>query len=182
MDTQEITDYIFLDNEDKRADLALVFGARYIDKPLGVLLPLYPDRVQKIVFSGGINEHTGICEARAMEKRAIELGVSRDDILVEDSSTNTRDNARFSYSLIDERFGLDTITTILGVVKNYHARRALMTLRRWFPSHITLKACPYRVFDFDRNTWSSSLEGEKRVGEEIVKIDKYLRKGDLEEL
>jgi len=80
--------------------------------------------------------------------------------------------------------GWENINTIIAVVKNYHARRSLMTLRRHLPAHIKLKAAPYTsAYDpFTKESWHEIEYGIKKVTGEMEKIKKYMENGDLAEL
>lgn len=186
MDRDEIariTDYIFLENEDKRADVALIFGTRHWQYPLDKVLGLYNHGlVAKMVFSGGINRHTKRNEAQRMKQEAIKAGIIEDDIILEDSSTNTLENVLFSGDVLSQRVGFENIKSIIAIVKNYHSRRALMTMKRHFPEHIALKSCPYSIYGFTKETWHISELGREKVFGELGKIRKYLAKDNLAEL
>ncbi len=186
MTNKEITDYIFLDDTDLKGDIAFVFGTwnawkGSVEKAVG----LYKNAsVPKMIFSGGINEKSGVVEGEAMAEEAIKLGVIRSDVLIENRSTNTLENVLFSLEVIDKELGLQNIKVITAVVKNYHARRALMTLRKHIPPHIRLKAAAYTsdYYPFNAENWMESDLGKEKVFEEVEKIKIYLAKGDLAEL
>lgn len=186
MTNKEITQYIFLDDHDPRGDIALVFGTWNAWKgSVEKAAELYKKAlVPKIIFSGGINKNTEMTEGVAMAEEAIELGIRREDILIEDKSTNTLENVIFSLKIIDKEIGLYNINTITAVVKNYHARRSLMTLRRYTPAHIQFKVAAYisPYYDFSKDNWLLSDLGKEKVLEEMKKIKIYLDKGDLTEL
>ena len=186
MTNEEITKYIFLNNEDLRGDIAFVFGTWNAWRgSVEKAVELYQaGLVPKIIFSGGINKKTGITEGPAMAEEAVKLGVPRENILIEDGSTNTLENVLFSLTLMGKEIGLQNIHAIIGVVKNYHARRALMTLRRHVPMHVLLKAAAYTsdYYPFTKENWLQSDLGKEKVLEELRKIEVYLAKGDLAEL
>ena len=119
-----------------------------------------------------------------MAEEAIKLGVTREDILIENRSANTLENVLFSLDLLDKELGLQNIKVITAVVKNYHARRALMTLRKYIPARIQLKAAAYMSdhYPFTKENWTESDPGKEKVFEEVEKIKTYLAKGDLAEL
>jgi len=186
MTNEEITKYIFLDDKNLESDIAFVFGTgKALRSSVGKAVLLYRAKtVPKIVFSGGVNRQTTVVEGDAMAEEAMKLGVARKDILVENRSANTLENVLFSIDVIDKEMGLQNIKSITAVMKNYHARRALMTLKKHLPQHIRLRAAPYSSdsYPFTREDWHQSELGRKKVLEEMEKIKTYLAKGDLAEL
>ncbi len=186
MNTDEITNYIFLDDKNPNGDIALVFGTRNAWKEsIEKAAELYKNGfVPKIIVSGGNSPTNGIIEGDVMAIALEKLGVPKRDILTENKSTNTLENVLFSIIIIEKKLGLQNIHTITAVVKNYHARRALMTLRKHVPKNIQLKSAAYAVAQhpFTKNNWYETENGNKKVMEEVEKIKMYLAKGDLAEL
>ena len=186
MDNEQITKYIFIDDADLRGDIAFVFGTWNAWKgSVEKAVELYKKGLTpKMIFSGGVNKKTRVIEGEAMAEEAIKLGVLREDVFIENKSTNTLENVLFSLNVIDKNLGLKNIKVIIAVVKNYHARRALMTLRKHIPAHIQLKSAAYTsdYYPFTKDNWSTSDLGKEKVLEEVQKIKVYLAKGDLTEL
>jgi uncharacterized SAM-binding protein YcdF (DUF218 family) len=186
MIAKEITKYIFIDDKNPSGDIALVFGTWNARKEsIEKASKLYKNGfVPKIIVSGGINPGTGIVEADLMAEELRGLGVMKEDIFIEDKSINTLENVIFSKEIIDRELGIKNIRVITAVVKNYHARRALMTLRKYMPGHIRLKAAAYTSahYPFTKDNWSEVKCGKRKVAEELKKIEKYFAKGDLADL
>lgn len=186
MNVDEITKYIFLDDIEPQGDIAFVFGTGNSWKEsIEKTVELYKKGLtSKIIFSGGFNKKYGIIEGEAMAKQAVKLGVNKKDILIENKSTNTLENDLFSIQIIDSEIGLQNVKIITAVVKNYHARRALMTLRKHIPKGIRLLAAAYdsEYYPFTKTNWHVTIAGRQQVIEEIEKIKTYLAKGDLAEL
>ena len=81
-----------------------------------------------VVLSGGQGPGEDISEAEAMRRR-LEGGVEN-PLLLEDRSTSTAENFRFSKALLEAR-GLDTETAVIAVVTNdFHCFRAHMIAQR----------------------------------------------------
>jgi len=180
---KRITDYIFLEDTDKSADIALVFGTMYWQYPLQKVLGLYRSNlIRGVIFSGGINRHSGKNEARKMAKEAVKSGIQETDIMIEDKSINTLENVRFSKEILAREIGFENIRSIVAIVKHYHSRRALMTMKRHLPQCIILKSCPYQLFDFTKENWHLSEKGREKVLQELDKIRVYLAKGNLAEI
>lgn len=92
-------------------------------------LEIHPD--VPVVLSGGQGAGEAISEAEAM-RRALwkEDRAENARLLLEERSTNTAENFRFSKALLEER-GLDTGTATIAVVTNdFHCFRAHMIARR----------------------------------------------------
>lgn len=186
MTTQQKTDYIFIQDKNPTADIAIVFGtSKTIDEAVEKAYELYSKKlVPKILVTGGYNKSSETIESEVLKDRLIKRGVKLEDIIVENKSTNSYENALFSLRVLDNEIGVDKIKQIVAVVRNYHARRSLMTLKKVFPNNIILKAAPYesKHYPFNRNNWYKSKQGVEKVDEEISKIKTYLAKGHLQEL
>ena len=92
-------------------------------------LEIHPD--VPVVLSGGQGAGEAISEAEAM-RRALwkEDGAENARLLLEERSTNTAENFRFSKALLEER-GLDTGRATIAVVTNdFHCFRAHMIAQR----------------------------------------------------
>lgn len=179
---RKITNYIFLESKPQKADLAIVFGTRY-PEPIYKVFELYRSKlVSKILISGGKNKVTGEKEACMMRDKLIKLGVEKENILTEEASTNSLENVLFSKNIIEKKIGFNNIKKIIAVVKHYHSRRALMTLRKHFPNNIQFIPAPYDIYGFTKNDWFEKENGREKVMGEWNKISKYLEKGDIEEL
>lgn len=186
MNIKEITNYIFLDDKKPNGDIALVFGTWNAWKEsVEKTAELYKKGfVPKIIVSGGANPINGVIESDLMAIELEKLGVAKKDILIENKSTNTLENVLFSIAVIDKELGLQNIHIIIAVVKNYHARRALMTLRKHAPQNIQLKPAAYATahYPFTKENWYDTKDGNKKVMEEVEKIKIYLAKSSLVEL
>lgn len=113
-----------------KADYIVVLGAGLMgDK----LTPLLKGRVDagirsyrlnkgaKLIMSGGQGPDEEVAEAYAMSRYAMDMGVPRQDILVEDKSTSTQENLSFSMKLTKKKKPKMVI-----VSNTYHIFRALL--------------------------------------------------------
>ena len=117
-------------------DYILILGCKI--KEDGTLTPLLKSRVDKaiefakmqkeatgkdIIFvpSGGKGEDEIISEAEAMKKYLIEQKIDKNEIMVENKSTNTYENFKFSNNLIKEK---NKNSNIAFSTTNYHVFRA----------------------------------------------------------
>ena len=116
-----------------KLDYVVVLGAGLIgDK----VTPLLASRIDKgiaiyqkqpgckLIMSGGQGPDEIIAEGQAMANYVLEKGVPAEDILIENQSTNTEENLKFSYALMKpgSRFAL--------VTNYYHVFRALLLARK----------------------------------------------------
>ena len=81
----------------------------------------------KLIPSGGKGSDENISEAEAMKRYLLEQGIPESDIILEDQSTTTFENLRFSKAIIDSREGRKYTAL---VTSNYHVYRALRNCRR----------------------------------------------------
>ena len=178
----KITNYIFLESKPQKADLAIIFGTRHNDA-LCKVFELYKNNlVNKVVVSGGINRVTGENEADRMSKILVGKGVKEKDIIKENKSTNSLENVLFSKKIIESEIGFANIKKIIAIVKHYHSRRVLMTLKKHFPKDVELIPVTYDIYGFTKDNWQHSKIGREKVLSEWEKIPKYLVQGDIEEL
>ena len=117
-------------------DFVIILGAKVLED--GSLSPALQSRVEKaiefaneqkeksnkrIIFvpSGGQGKDEVISEAEAMKNYLIKKGIDSKDIIIENKSTNTIQNIRFSKQKIDE---INREGKILFTTNNYHVFRS----------------------------------------------------------
>lgn len=89
----------------------------------------------KIIFSGKFNKHTAriysTTEARAFSDVARQMGVAKENILLEEHATNTQENLEYSIELMEENnWRRDRI---ILVQKPNMLRRVLATAKKYYP-------------------------------------------------
>ena len=116
-----------------KLDYVVVLGAGLIGDQV---TPLLASRIEKgiaiyqkhpgskLIMSGGQGPDELMAEGQSMANYALEKGVPAEDILIENQSTNTEENLKFSYALMKpgSRFAL--------VTNYYHVFRALLLARK----------------------------------------------------
>lgn len=83
----------------------------------------------KLLLSGGPNNEEGLPESHVMREMALELGVTENDILVEDRSLDTLANARYSAPILREQ----GVRAAHLVTSAYHSYRAGIIFRSVIP-------------------------------------------------
>lgn len=76
----------------------------------------------KIIMSGGQGSDEVVSEAFAMKNYALEMKIPEEDILMEDKSTNTKENLQFSTDLIKKDSDKNN-PEVLFFTTNYHVLR-----------------------------------------------------------
>lgn len=87
-------------------------------------LDAHPEAI--CIVSGGQGENEIVSEALAMKNYLVELGVDEERIIMEDRSTSTYENIKFSLEIMEER-GLGKDMTI--VTDGFHQYRASLIAR-----------------------------------------------------
>ncbi len=185
MTTEEISDYLFLEDEDQSGDLALVVGIRNWMGPWEKSRQLYWENgVDRIMFSGGFNKISSEPEARNLYQTFLQKGASESEVFLEENSDNILENIKCSHRFLEEKGLLEQINTICAVTVNFNARRARMTLKKHMPEGMTFKSCPYncRRLGVTKDNWAQTKIGHIMVKDELEKIKFYLERGDIEEL
>ena len=134
-------------------------------------------KAPKIVFSGNITDYDyGSFPFAEVLPRMLEEGVPEDDIIHEDKSLNTREQAVEVVRMAQERGWKKLIL----VASHEHQYRAYLTFLREVldsKSGITLYNAPARNLDwFVDKGWGTRFE---RLEAEILRIEKYTEMGHL---
>lgn len=140
---QVIWDYMFVRGIPKSADVIIGLGSHDLSVADDAAYLYHQGSAPIIVFSGGTGRLTeGVfkdTEAQLMKRRALKRGVPEGVILVEEASTNTGDNIRFTYKMLSGR-GLP-IRSVILVHKPYMLRRDLATFKKQWPDERTDVTC-----------------------------------------
>lgn len=123
--------YLYGETEGNRtADAAVVLGAAvWTDKPSPVFrerinhaVDLYKQkRIKKIIFTGGQGNTDEKTEARIAQIYAVDKGIPKEDILIENKSRTTFENLEFAKEII----GKNNIKSVLIVTDPLHLKRAM---------------------------------------------------------
>ncbi len=87
--------------------------------------------IKKIIASGGQNgifSEDNFMEADFIAKNLIDLGIPEEDILIENQSKNTIENARFSKEIMDRNGGIKTKAVL--ITSAFHIPRATLTFEQ----------------------------------------------------
>lgn len=107
-------------------------------------------------------------------------GVDPQKILIEDASTNTKENVVFSKNLLEKQ-GMYP-KSILFTCKTHHSGRCYRTLKQYFPT------VRFSCFTYDgiyngivvsKNNWRNTAYARERIYGEYLRIQRYISKGDI---
>ena len=132
---QVIWDYLCLGQTLKKADVIVGFGNFNTDIARRAAELYHQGLAPKILFTGGLGRNTeGLLpepEAVRFAKVALSCGVPEEDIILEDRSTNTKENILFTRAKLEE-LGIPT-GHILGVHQPFMERRIQAAMGVYWP-------------------------------------------------
>lgn len=132
---QVIWDYLGMHKTPEKADVIVGFGNFNTDIARRAAELYRQGYAPKVLFTGGLGRNTeGLLpepEAVRFARVAMECGVPGEDILLEDKSTNTKENIDFTRQLLEER----SIPhgKILGVHQPFMERRITAAMGVYWP-------------------------------------------------
>lgn len=146
---KKLWDYHHMDHALEKADCILVLGShdtRVAERAAELYLAGW---APMIIFSGGLGNFTKDMwtetEADLFAGIAEKMGVPRENILIENKSTNTGENIRFTQQLLAQK-GLD-MKTFIVVQKPYMERRSYATFKKYWPDKKLIVTSPQISFD-----------------------------------
>ncbi len=137
-------------------------------------------RAGKIMLCGGVIRDFPdgtATEAEHMLKTALSLGVSKEDIITENTSANTIENILFALIELQRTFWLNKVKRVLLVTTACHMRRSLSIARYLFPQHISVIPCPANDMYTRRDNWMTTPEGIERAKNEAMNILRCVQNG-----
>ena len=145
----KLWDYHQVNHQLEKTDCILVLGShdiRVAERGAELFLQGF---APLLIFSGGLGNFTqGVWdepEADKFAKTAMSLGVPENVILIENKSTNTGENIRFTQELLKER-DLEPQSFIV-VQKPYMERRSFATFKKNWSDKTLLVTSPQISFD-----------------------------------
>ena len=134
--------------------------------------------VPRLLFTGGTVLRQAHPDSRRMHDVALGLDVPAADILVEDRSSNTFENAKFSAALLQEQGLLATLAAVILVSSEWHMRRVLLSTKKYFPLSIRFLCCP-SLEGCNRENWMQCDEYRAIVSAEALLLTTFLQTGAI---
>ena len=180
---EQISEFIFAEDEPEKADIIFIPGNGY-SQMAEKAAALYGENYASFVLPSGkysitVGKFGGVLSGQEryngnyrtewdfLKDVLIKNHVPDEVILKEDQATFTWENARLSREVTDKT-GIE-IKKALLCCKNYHARRALMYYQRAYPE-VEFRVCPCCVDGVTKENWMNSEEGIQSVLGEVQRI------------
>lgn len=180
---QVLWDYLGMHQEPQRADCIVGFG-NFNDNIARRAAQLYlQGYAPKVLFTGGLGRNTqGLLpepEAERFAKVAMACGVPREDILLENRSTNTKENILFTRALLKAR--QLPCGHILGVHQPFMERRICAALGVYWPEvQVTVTSPQVTITEYLADAKRQGISEDAAicviVGD-FQRMDVYARKG-----
>lgn len=180
-DTREaITKFLFLKDEPAPVDLCFVLGSPSISSVVPAVDLFLRGLTPKILISGHGPRRWQKPECDVYKAYAVEKGVPEQAILLERNARNTLQNFTFSKAVIEHEIGWEHLKSIAIAAKPFHMRRALMTARKHWPSHVRYLMLPSNAPDDPpAETWWQTEHGRRFVLAELRAIGTYALEGHI---
>lgn len=191
---QDITDFIFVEDKPRKADLIIAVGGSY---------PQIPERAAELFREGfapyilttgrfthslghfrGVSQKREIysepyfCECDFYRDVLTRNGVPESAIIREDKAEYTRTNAELSRAVADE-MGLKT-DTVLVVCKSFHARRCRIFFQSAFDKSEVLMIPTDIGTGEDSGDWFKTEKGITRILGELKRCGEQTNAADIE--
>lgn len=171
-----------LDDNGASVDCIIVLGSIKAAKyrvPVAVKA-FFAGRSERIMLCGGkTRSFSGeiMTEADNMYKKALELGVPEESIILEKNSQNTIENILCSLIELQRSMWLNKVKSVLLVTTTYHMRRSLHIAKYLFPAHISVYPCPADDTTTKRDNWMNTPKGIDRAKNEALNIISCVNNG-----
>ena len=145
---KKLWEYHNMINPLEKADVVVAFGSydiRVAERAAELFLTGW---ASLIVFSGGRGRHTPAewdTEADEFMRRAVQMGVPQNCILIENKSTNSGENVLFTKALLETRAIYPK--TVIVVHKPYMERRAYATCKKHWPEIKVIMTSPILSYE-----------------------------------
>lgn len=172
-DAQLIWDYMLVHHSLKKVDAIVLCGSSDTAVAKRGAELFIQGYAPYIVCSGGIGKDTlfQTTEAIAFEKVLLDHGVPQSAIIIEDRSTNTGENIRFSRDVLRGRS--ITVHSVILVHKPYMERRTYATCRAQWPEVECIVTSPQISFDDYFETPELKKRGINLMVGDIERIQTY---------
>ena len=172
-------DYHHVKQELRPAELIFILGSNDI-RVAEYAAELYARKLAPLLlFSGGMGRFTGewaVPEAELFAEEAMKKGVPGDCILIENKSTNTGENVRFSRAVL-EKAGIPEPSSIIALQKPYMERRTLATLQAQWPEvRVAVSSPPFSFREYLTRELPQDLVVSAMVGD-FQRILEYPKQG-----
>lgn len=168
--------FLIINQNPVKSDVIIVLGGDNIQRA-DYSIKFYKEGYSNmLLFTGGNDAGNGVREAEAMKNEAIRLTVPSKNIIIENKSISTYENAIFTKKIImDQGFKSAIIVT-----SNYHMRRSRLVFNKAFKNTgIKLVFCSVQDTRFNPKWWFTNAYSRHIVISEYEKLVGYFIEGRL---
>lgn len=161
-----VEDFLVVNQEPKNADFIIVLGGDPSSRVAQGVRLYQSGYVDKILLTGGTHSyHTADTKAQIMKRQALRLGVPEDDILLEEKSLTTEQNAEYSLEIMRAK----EFKSAIVVTTPYHTRRSSLLFHRFFTG-IELTICASPDGSYGSGKWWRNNYRTKTIVSEYLKL------------
>jgi uncharacterized SAM-binding protein YcdF (DUF218 family) len=121
---------------------------------------------EKLIFSGAALDKSGPSNAAAMRRDALNAGVPDDDIIIEEYSETTKQNAEKTQAILEK----NDISSVILVTSAYHQRRAGLEFAKRAGGSVALRNHPVAQDNQWSRIWWLTPGGWYLAVSEFVKV------------
>lgn len=179
----KIWDYMHMNMEPEKADCIVGFGNYNDDIALRAAELYHQGYAPKVLFTGGLGRNTidlwKETEADRFARVAMGAGVPKEDIIIENQATNTKDNILFTKAMFEK---LDMkVDSFIGVHKPFMERRIYAAMKVYWPDMKMIITSPQLTLEeYLANSTKTGLTEEKVIDVivgDFQRIKVYAEKG-----
>lgn len=161
-----IENFLIVNEEPKPADVIIVLGGGTSERVAEGVRLYQSGYADKILLTGGFRySPTSETEAEIMKRQILHSGVPEDDILLEEKSLTTEQNAKYSLEIMRAK----EFKSAIVVTTPYHTRRSSMLFHRFFKG-IELTICASPDGSYGSGKWWRNNYRTKTIVSEYLKL------------
>jgi hypothetical protein len=165
-------DYLSEEDQLEKTDIMFVFGSKSntrIEKAVELMKEGY---AKYLLVSGSApmyDKDKTITEAERLGQYAIENGIDKEQIIIENGSISIPDNIRSSLNLLDEKGNI--FNSIMLVNSPYSQRRGWVHFKKYLPDNVKVVRVNAKTIEkYTRDGWYKNEDGIRVILNEFIKM------------
>jgi uncharacterized SAM-binding protein YcdF (DUF218 family) len=168
-----LANFLIVQDKLEKTDAIMVLAGDNNGERVAQAVKLYNQGYGKYLLMSGGPVMWHETYADNMKRQAVFLGVNPKNILVQDRSLSTYEDAKYSFPILKAH----GIKSIILVSSPFHMRRALRTVKRAFKNEIKVIGYPVQKDKNIANGWWTRHEGTQAIIWEYEALVFYTIKG-----
>ena len=160
-----ISAWVAAEDTPRRADAIVVISGGGLERPEKGIALFKEGFAPLVIFSGAAREGE-VSNAEAMGALAQKQGVESNQIILEEESRDTFENARNVAEIVRNR----NLKSILLVSSSYHQRRAFILFQRALGKDISIINVPAQTSWYRQDSWWEDDRSREILRSELTKI------------